>query len=82
MLTEITILTEDLSKVDCGGGMREVKAVITIDTTQSLIIQMAAVAYEILASHLDSVVKHEDLEDIATQICEAQEEIRGKYERL
>jgi len=74
---QITINKEDLSHVDCGGGMRQVSVIITIDTTLPLRRQQEIVTYEVLGACLDndSEERHDFLEDLATKIVDAQYEL-------
>ena len=74
-MNEIYISTEDLSKSETGGGYRHTVTHITIDNTLPLDMQKRAVAYEVLGAYLDTAISHEILEDIATAICDAQEQL-------
>jgi len=50
----IELKIEDLSEFDTGGGMRETKAIITIDANMPYRRQREAVIFETLALFLDS----------------------------
>jgi len=73
----IAINREDLSHVDCGGGMRQVSVVITVDSTLPIRRQREIVTYEILGACLDNDTeeRHDFLEDLATKIVDAQDEL-------
>jgi len=74
---QITINLENLSNVDCGGGMRAVSVVITVDSTLPLKRQREIVTYEVLGAYLDSDLeeRHAFLEELASKIVEAQDEL-------
>ena len=65
---EITVHKADLSGVDSGGGYREVKAEITIDSSMPYRQQRRALIYETLASMLGDVIEHNNLLDIANTL--------------
>lgn len=76
-MEDIIIKKEDLSRHDCGGGMRHTVSEITIDSSQSPELQLRAVVYEVLSAFLDSVMSHEKLQYITETLCDAIGEIRG-----
>jgi len=72
---EFTVAKEDLSSLDCGGGIRQLTSSITIDSTKALHLQRAALIYEYLASHFSHIVSHEWLEGIADELRDLLEEL-------
>ena len=74
---QIQISTEDLSNVDCGGGMRRLTCDITVDSTLPLRRQREIVIYEVLGAFLDNELeeRHDYLELVADKIVEALDEI-------
>ena len=74
---DIEVKVEDLSQVDCGGGLREVKAVVTIDKTQSYRLQRQHLLYESLASMLEYVIPHEIILDITNELGNTLDQLDG-----
>lgn len=75
---EISISKEDLSQVDCGGGLRDTVVRVTIDKTLPLIAQRRAVAYEVLSAYLDPNEHNvEYMTEIANDIAEGIDELEA-----
>ena len=70
-ITDITVKSEDLSHFDTGGGVRLVRAFITIDNTISKELQREAVIHEVLGIYLGTVVSTSDIEEIAQSVNDA-----------
>ena len=75
---EITVHKVDLSTADTGGGYREVKADITIDSSLPYRQQRGALIYEALASMLDDVIGHNNLLDIANTLGDSLDQLGGE----
>jgi len=68
---EITYSTENLSHVDTGGGFRDIKAHITIDSSLSPRRQKEAVLYETLACYLEPMFSGEFVDELVRHLIEA-----------
>lgn len=79
MINEFELVKEDLSEVDCGGGMRSIVCKITIDSSKPLSRQKAALIYEYMASYYAHITPHNELEDMADELCELLDYLEGLY---
>jgi len=64
-----------LSEYDTGGGTRDVKTVVSVDTNLPLRRQKEVVIYEVLGSLLGFVISHELLEEITSKVMDGLEQI-------
>ncbi|KKL62850.1 hypothetical protein LCGC14_2180960 [marine sediment metagenome] len=72
---EITVIKADLSNAETGGGFREVKAEITLDSSLPYRQQRNTLLYEALGSMLDYVISHEELLDISIALGDALDQL-------
>jgi len=79
---DVQVNLEPLPHVDTGGGFREVKAEITIDSTQPRWRQRQAVIYETAASMLSSVLSHEAIIDLTIAIGDALDQWEGLADQI
>ena len=77
-IVDFTVIKEDLSNHDTGGGLRRVTAVITIDSSLPYIRQRESVIHEILGAYLGILISTDDITEIAGSIndgiCQLAEE--------
>ena len=69
-IVEFTILKEDMSNHDTGGGVRLTKAEITIDSSLPAIRQREVLIHEMLGTYLGLVISTEDISEIASRLNE------------
>jgi len=73
---EITILKDkDLAQHDTGGGTRDVRVVISVDASLPLRRQRGVVIYETLGCLIGFVISHEYLDEIATILVDALDQL-------
>lgn len=76
---QIILKKENLSEVDCGGGLRDITAMITIDASLPPRRQREVAIFETLASLLDSDVehRHEFIDYVTRKVVDVLDQLEG-----
>ena len=74
---EVKIRKEDLSQIDSGGGYRESKTDITIDSSLSPRLQRQAVLYETLSALLSPLYSHKAIQNITEVLGDVLDQLEG-----